>query len=612
MPPRNRDTAVLSPNLGLYLGIPPISIPKRGLKNGKNFRIKQGRLTNLSLGWTRFGDFTLNGPVLLVDNLILRTGTEFLIFGTKTDLYQYNPNDESVAYITPVYNTGTVDVSGADPAVVTDNSGSSTWDTAGIKAGDEISFGASDETDPDATWYVVDSVDSETQLTLTTAVTGAPLTNQSYTIRQLFSGDVDDLWVSDTFVDADPDDSDLWLATNGVNTPVKWDGTSNHAEFLSVDFTSCRTLKVFSNMVIYGDITQSGERLPATVLNSDVGQPEDTSTGLASQFIVHDGTDPIEALGILGDNLIIYSERHIVQAQFVGDPLVFVFRDAFSGYGPLTGKLVADFGDFHEFIGTDSQYRFDGVTATRVNKHLFRDVLRQRDGNRRKLSFSHFDEENGDLIWVLPLVTDAGAGETDTTLEIGWGEHYLEDVGRSPTPFSKREFPFMSAGYFERQTTLTWDQLTNEWNTYNFRWNDQFFFAAFPLTIVGDIDGKVYELNASQDADGSALESFVHFGRRAMGDGRMRGLLRRVYPFAVKFASADYDLSVTPYLSDHASGTPTAGTAEAFDVTLPEGGHFVSPFRRARFFEIRFGTAGPGEPWELEGYDIDVSAGGRR
>jgi hypothetical protein len=220
-----------------------------------------------------------------------------------------------------------------------------------------------------------------------------------------------------------------------------------------------------------------------------------------------------------------------------------------------------------------------------------------------------FDEENGDLIWVIPLTTDPKAGTTGAPAT-AYTEHYLEDPGgNAPSPYSKRSFPFTATGYFKRQTGLTWDQLTNTWDQYNFRWNDRFFFSAFPLNLGGTDDGKIYTLNIVQDADGAALNSFVRFGRRPVSDGRMRGVLTRVYPFVQTLSTP---LNVKVLMSDSGNGEPMITDVRSFDQTQPEGGHFTVHYRRGRYYEVEFGTTGPAQPWEIVGYDIDLKRGGRR
>lgn len=603
--------SVLAPNLGLYLDRPVLSVPKGALRDCFNVRVKNGKLSNLNMGWEVFGNFSpLNGAVTLIDNFFIRSGAQTLIFGTPSDLYRYNEIDGTVTFLTPTYSVGTVSVSATDPAVVTGVG--TAFVTAGLKPGDEISFGAAGERDPDATWYTIDVVGSETSLTLTGAVVGAPLAGVAYTSRVMFTGFIEDYWRTEIFFN-DPSGDDVWYATNGVDPIVRYTvGDDEVTRLTGLGFT-CKALKAYKNMMIYGHIIDDlGDVFPNTIINSDVGNPENVATGLASQFIVHDGVDPINTMEALGDNLVIYAQRAAVLAQFVGDPIIFAFRVAVAGLGPIAGRLIADFGDFHEFLGSDSMYRFDGVTITEVAYQVFREVIRRQDPARRELGFVHFDEENGDLIWVIPLSDDptpSGADPLDTPPAQAWPSHYLEDVPQgAEDPVTRRSFPFTSSGFFERQQTLTWNQLTQMWSELNFRWNDQFFLAAFPFNLVGAVDGRVFTLNTNQLADGSPLESFAHTGRMALGDGRMRGLLSRIYPFARQITG---NLHVLSYFSDHASGPNTTVEDLTFDTSLPEGGHFVTPYRRGRYFELEFRT-NDGTPWELDGWDYDARIGGRR
>ena len=607
-----KRNAAFPANLGLYLGRPPLMVPKRGLIDALNVRIKEGRVSALNLGWAAFGSFNaLSGPVTLIDNLFLRSGGQILIFGTTKDLYKYTEGDGSVDFLTPRYEAGTADPTNGSAVVV----GGTAWNT-NLKIGDEMFFGATGETDPDASgnggWYEILTVDSAVQVTLTANYTGSSGA-AAYTARILYTGDISDYWRSATFFDAQPADKDLWFATNGVDDIQEWDGVADQVTDLgsTLSFT-CKELFVFKNMLIYANILEdSGENKPTSIKNSDAANPKDLSAGIAGEFVVTDGVAPIVSLFSLGDNMIIYTQREAVTTQFVGTPLTFIFRTAIAGIGPLTGRVVADFGDFHEFIGADSQFTFDGVTLKESGQHIWREILRTKAPNRLDLAFSHFDEENGDLIWALPLTTDANTSSEDT-IRTAYPEHYLEEVGdRDPTPYSKRSFPFTVSGFFDRQTTLTWDQISTAWEVQNFRWNDQFFEAAFPFNLVGDEDGNVFTLNTSQDAAGAALESLARFGRIALSDGRDRNLLTRIYPFAVQFPGATYNLETKVFLAEGAAAPAALVATIDFDITLA-GDRFVTPYRRGRYMEVQFRTAGPNEPWEIEGYDFDARRGGRR
>lgn len=598
---RTKSTAVTLPNLGLFLNVPPLNVPARGLLDGYNFRIEDGRVSNINLGWTRLGEFVLNGPVIYFDFFFVDGVNERDVFFTPTDAYSYNPTDDSVVFITPAYTEGTAAATGT---AVTAGGGA---DWTDIKAGDFISFGDAQENDPEADWYEITGANAST-ITLKTPGVPSPVSAGAYTIRRTFVGKVQDRWSSDVFPQAGGND-DLWLATNGVDPIIKWDGTTRFIEHADLSFTA-RTLRVYSNMMFYGAPTVSGTYYPSSFINSNAGDPENTSTGLASQLIAYSGSNPILAMYPMGDNLVIYSKRKVTLAQFVGGDINFVLRQTVNEVGPISGGLIADLGDFHEFIGVDAQYYFDGVSVKESGAQVWRAILKQRDPAREPTSFIHFNEEHGDLMWFVPLVNDSGVGDEDAPPETAHVEHYLEEVGdKEESPYSRRYAPFLSAGYTEQRSSLTFDTVEGTFSDLNFRFNDQFFFVAFPISIMGDADGKVWKLNTAQYADGDPLPSFIRLGRRALGDGRMRGLLSRVYPFASQFVNSQLD--VTLRLSDHAMGPITSTGSFVFDTALPEGGHFVSTFRRGRFVEVEFGNAS-GDPWELSGWDFDIKSGGER
>ncbi len=601
-----KSTAILSPNLGLYYDRTPLSVPPGGLQDGNNFRIQQGKLTNANLGWSSFAAFTLNGAVTLITSLHLRSGLDILIFGTPTDLYQYSTSGGgTVTYITPIYNTGTASASGT--AVTGSGTSWNSGSPVNVKAGDEICFTGSAVVTPGSTWYKVLSVNSDTSLTLTSSA--GTIADHAYTIRKKYLGDAADYWQAESFVNAAGVEDRIYF-TNSVDPPQRWNGSDAQVTSLTALGFTCSTIVEYKNMMLYGNLVQSGTSKPTDFINSNVGDPENVTTGLASQFKVSGRTDSITLLKKMGDYLVIYLQKMIIVANFVGDPLVFVFRVAVDGKGLQAIRGVAVFPDYHEFLGADTMYAFNGAVARQISNHVWREVHRISDPARAKNIFATIDETRGSYIWSVPLTTDPGAGTHTSPNVSAWAEHYLEQVPQNAEiPYSKRDFPFISTGTYARQATLTWDQLTNAWNTYNFRWNDQFFAAAFPLTLGGDVNGKVWIINGSQDANTAGLASFVKFGRRAVVDGRNKGLVARVYPFITAFSNA---LTVTVNLADFASGAATIQASVAYDQTLPEGLYFAPIYRTGRYMDMQFGTAGPGMPYEIQGYDVEVRPGGMR
>lgn len=601
-----KSTATIQPNLGLYFDRSRIAMNPRMLQNGLNFRVKEGKLSNFNMGWQRFGTFQLNGPVGMEASFVRRGGSEKLVFATYTDLYQY-VDDDTVTYISPRYEVGTAVRSGN--AVV----GTSTLWSANVHIGDQIHFGAIGMVSTTTTWDTITAVTDNTHLTTTGSGTVA---SGPYTIRKLFTGGQANIWQYDIFTNANPSlEDELWM-TNGRDSIVRWNGDDTQVELMSpqIGFTA-KTIRVISDMMIFANVNQGGTIKPTDILNSDVGKPQNVgslSTGLSGQYKAHPGSEEILRLEPIGDNLAIYSAlSRVTVTQFVGDPLNFIFRQISNTIGILGTNLVANFGPYHEFMAPAASYYFDGATIKPVNSHVWREQLRQQDPGRIGIGYTHFDQENGDLLWVIPSTVDPDPNGGPSRAIV---EHYLEEPGQSiPSPFSLRTFPFTSIGYFKRQTGLTWAEISSQWQNTNFRWNDRFFFASFPLNIVGDQNGKLYSVNTAQAADGAALPSYVLFPRRAtappQSDGRIRGLLTRVYPFVTQLTTP---VDITVQLSDSAEGVPMIVDTQSFDQTQPEGGHFTTHYRRGRFFEVKFSSSGVNQPWELSGYDVDIRSGGKR
>lgn len=618
-----KSTAVVKPNLGLYLDRPAIALPPGALQDGLNFRIKLGNLNNLNLGWALWNNVQLNGPCTLLVNFTNSAGASVLILGTPTDLYTFNVGLKRVLYISPTYTTGSASasgtaVTGAGTAWNTTPAGD-TW--ANAKAGDQISWQTGN--DPTAQWYTIQSVNSATSITLTSSA--GTIGVSSYAIRRRFTGSAFvDPWQYDYFINAQPSGSDLIYLTNGVDNVVAWDGAATSVtKKLGYGFT-CQTLQQFGDMMIFGNVLQGTTYLGTTILNSDVGKPDNVgsaSTGASNQFIVLGQPDQVLAMRRIGPYLAIYCQHNIIIVTLTGNSAVFAFRVVSYNKGIVGHNAIATFATMHQFIAPDGMYQFDGNNATPVNTHVWRNLLSSVDFIRLPNIFTQLDEANGEQIWSVPQTTDPGSGTNTSPGAFAWTEHYLEETAGDAQsaliasamginrPYSKRSFAFTSIGTYLNQSVVTWNQLTQSWTAYNFRWNDSFFSANFPIILVGDNSGFVYQLNGAQSGGGTNISSFVTFGRRTMIDGRMRGLLRRIYPFV---NSQTGSLNITCAFSDFASAPAQRTVSFSYNEGQTNTDQFFAAiYRRGRFVDLTFGD-NTSNTWSINGYDLDILPGGMR
>ncbi len=615
-PARLSRETVIAVNQGVFLDRPSIRVPKGGMIDCLNVRVKDKQVRNENMGWETFPPGATavnldNEQALMIEQFFDRTGAQILLFANKFDLFRFDGATDLLHYATPQYGTGTVLSIGAGPNSTVTGTGGTLWDTAAgqraaqVRAGDFIAFGTANYTDqlPAAAWYPIASVASDTSLVVTGDASSE--STGAYTIRLTLAGDEFDRFKAATFPAALPEDEDQIYLTNGVDAPMFWDGDSSpDAGFLYYDpgFTS-RILTYTKNMLIYGDIVESGERKSLGFRNSNVANPRDVTTGLASEIVSTDGIDMVLEYKPLGDVLVAYHERSINILQFVGLPFIFIVRTAIPGIGPIAAGAIADFGDFHKFIGPDRAYAFDGVAIQEFGSQVFRELLRIISPDRLARTISHIDEEQGETHWITPLTSDT-APTSFAGPEKAFTEHYLEKIPSGLTPMTIRELPATATGYFDRISTITFATIVGDWESFNFAWDDRFFEAAFPFNLFGDENGNIFVLGTDDDQAGVALNSFARFGRVPVGDGRNQGIIKRIEPFAMERPAATVPLTIKIFGADGVERDAVLKATQTFDLTF--GGLRFASFRAMmRYAEVEFSTNALNARWEVDGFAYD-------
>lgn len=610
MPVKN----ITSPSFGLYLGMSPAQVPSRGMSACLNVRIKQGRVVRDNLGWAPFpltGDQVNldDKPVTLIDNFVLRNGTIKTIFGNATDLFEYDDGTGTVAYLTPIYATGTVDVINGDETV----EGSGTTWTTNAKAGDFIHFGSATQRDPEALWYEIASITDDDTLELTAPYAGTTDTGLAYTIRQVFTADADDVWDTEYFYGGDDlgagAGNDRWYATNQVDNVVAWDGALDQVYIPNLgDVDTCKFLRRDNNRMIYGAPTISGSFEKFSIRTSDISKPEDTVNGEAVQLIVHDRTDELIYAAQIGGLLAIYGRRSVTMAQYVSGDLIYAFRSVVTTAGPISLRAVAEFPEYHYFIGDDSQYIFDGTRADYINTHVWRDIARRIVPERTWQLHHTFDYNQGELLWCVPLTTDEGGEEGN--VETAYVHHYLEETPseRIPDPHTYRDLPATAMGPYLRPSSLEFDELEFPWEDYNFRWNDKFFFAKYPQILFGDADGNIYILNEIATQDGVDPVSYARFGRTGVSSNPSEtATVRRIYPFMEQLPDSVFEVDVVLYTTKLLEGVAALASTLSYNLGQSSMRNFVSPLKPGRYCEVQIGTQTGAHYWACNGYCIDYN-----
>lgn len=153
-----------------------------GMMDNGIFR-RRGGIVTTGIGVTveRNGEYAakLNGQnvgeiiVNYMDPISATVEGPVVITLTTNECYGQQFSPTTVVNLTPTYTTGTVSITTATTNLVGTGT---TWTDSGIVAGQLVQLSG--------TWYSIDTVNSNTSITLLQTYTGGTLTNQAYTIRR--------------------------------------------------------------------------------------------------------------------------------------------------------------------------------------------------------------------------------------------------------------------------------------------------------------------------------------------------------------------------------------------------------------------------------------------
>jgi len=448
---------------------------------------------------TKGSNLPLNGPIMLLDQYYKFDGTERLIAITTDDAYYYDVSSNTWKLITDCYTTGTVSVTNGS-AVVT---GSGTSWSGNVSAGDKFGVGSTDPNEI-TTWYTIQSVDSDTQITLTSNYQGPTESGQSYCIRKLYTGDEDNLFYAEIM-------NDLFIVTNYVNPIKKWDATGVMTN-LGGNPPKAKFMRKYKDYLVLG-YTYDTMAHPQRVQWCDTGNPESwtINNSNAGYIDLAEGADWITGMEILGDRLIVFKERSIYSGYLVGTSEIFNFDIKVSGIGTPTGASIGSLGDELIFLGWDNVYAFNGITVEDIGEpikdELFSIMNSEKIGNCHALVIEELDEYH-------LFVPSVGSTYPDTE----WVYNYIRK-----TWYRNSRKNISRTGYYQKQSYSTWDTLPGTWDFQTARWDDRVYYSLSPTNLLGDKDGYIYEWDYTlNDENGSAIDGWF-----TTKDFTMNDFLRR-------------------------------------------------------------------------------------
>lgn len=502
IPSAAKKTPVFLPNKG-----PVTDKPKEFVHDSISVYSRNMEILNELLqgrrGLAKLLDVQLSGYILSQPRLNGFDNTKYYLFCTPKDIYALDYGASRYDILTPTYTTGTIEIQVGTPTILR---GSGTTWTTNAKAGDYVKIGAG-SVHTDSTWYEVESVDSDTLITLTTA---GPTTASStaYVLRQIFTGGNTDYWDWEQFLDTNL--GEIVIMTNGIDTPVYWTGANQVVALtgLATGFTTAKYVDVYKDRVIFLNTVEGGSNQPQRSRWGDVANAVSYQDIDYKDFV--DEPTFITGTARYSGYHVVFKAKNAYVGRWVGGTAVFDYNLASECAGCRSRFSIIEHKDFLAYYGEDKKFhKWNLLQDEIISERIYPDTkefdpnydewvtggqVKRKSQIRWHCPYGNTEKNNYTVVWDHSIkdrydIKIWQYAEADAT--VGFGDLVLtSDVYADDAVFGAL-FADQTLGYADDSSLLS---------------NAEVF-------LYGGYDGYVRLADSGTDDDGSTYTRLVRFKR---------------------------------------------------------------------------------------------------
>lgn len=496
--PQLKVVPTFLPNKGIVLNKPEEFLKNQfSTSDSRNMEFSN-ELLQSRLGLVKMDTTMLSGPIQLIDQFWKFDGTWSLLFCTTKDIYKYNFPVGTAAssgfdILTPLYQTGTITCNTGSTIVIGTGAGIAWTGANGIKAGGFLKLGTGQPSTTD-TWYQILSVGTNNSVILTTNAPTA--TASGYTIRRCFQGTSTDFWTSRTFIDSTL--GDTWIATNGVDTPIKL-GTGQ-VTFLgtgSSGMTSAKYVEVYKDRVIFLWTVEGGANQPQRIRWSAVANCQ-SWTATDFQDFMDDGFW-ITGTGILASSHVVFRERDAYIGRYIGGDYTFQYDKSSSCVGVWSPTSLVLFEREAYHYGPDNKFHRWNMLSDEIISESIYPHMTEYNPNLEQYIFGWQVEAKNQIRWFAPY------SDTSYNNEVVVYD-YVENIMQI-WEYEQAQ-ACCSIGEYLNTEDLYMDDAT--WGEYYLDGQEGFFdsrvfLSGAPVIIYGGYDGYIRKADFGYEDDGTAF-----------------------------------------------------------------------------------------------------------
>lgn len=380
------------------------------------------------------------------------------------------------------------------------------------------------------------------------------------------------------------------LSVNGsaIDNPQKWDGVAANASDIAGTPPKAGTITAALTYLLLGDTATSVR----DIAWSDSGNFENWTTGDAGSLTLFQGPGRILRLLPLGETVIAYRLNSIHILFFVGAPFIWGQRQIVSNQGLVAPRAVVDLGGQHIYWGTDNVYLFNGANRKGIADKVIDEMKTSFDPSFRNNILAFADFTDREVYFVYPKAGDAGVPKQAWVWSWATGAWRQEDIVAT------------AAGSWRRRLNDSWDNRVGTWDAQTDTWDQTQFLDQTPVVVIGTDAGKLNFIDtAVVDVLGVGRERLMETGLFNPGElifnaPNSKSTLERLE--IEQENKGTHNLEVWIGTQDTLIGDNTVSFTQ--HIIIADGSKRIVPVgQTARYFAIRFRTAGAAEGFRLSG-----------
>ena len=271
------------------------------------------------------------------------------------------------------------------------------------------------------------------------------------------------------------------ICVNGVNAPFEWTGSGNATALTGGAPQTAAYILNYGSHLILGSPTLSGGILkPQRLMWSDFANENQWASGDAGFFDFSDTSDVMIQLATFGDYGIVVKNRSIWLITATASPIFYLFDKRVDVAGSICTGSVQVIPTGIIYLGDDGMvYLFNGVASQAIGEAVWPLWRGNIPYANIQNCVSAVDPLRGEyLCWV------NYGGSTDNSAAMVY--NYYEGT------FSFDTTAITGAGTIANLTNVTWNLLTQGWNTYGQTWTASEFAAGQPLVYCSQGTNVLY------------------------------------------------------------------------------------------------------------------------